>query len=165
MELTEKRICLEHAQPDDARELLRIQTTAFAVDLEKYGSGPSGFDSLEWQIDMIESGNYYKIILDGEKIIGGMVVFDKGEDYLHLTRIFIDPDYQNMGLGQLAVCMVERDYPEARRWTLDTPYLNLRNHYFYEKLGYLKVGETEPDPETGFYLFLFEKKCENPSME
>lgn len=157
MEPMKIRILLERARPQDALELQRIQTAAFKVDLEKYGSGPSGYDSLQWQIDMMETQNYFKIILDGGKIIGGMVVFDKGQDHLHLGRIFIEPDYQNLGLGQSAVNMLEQAYPDARRWTLDTPYLNLRNHHFYEKLGYIKVGETEPDPETGFYLFLFEK--------
>jgi hypothetical protein len=36
---------------------------------------------------------------------------------------------------------VENEFPSAVEWCLDTPYLNTRNHYFYEKLGYQKVGK------------------------
>jgi hypothetical protein len=51
-------------------------------------------------------------------------------------------------------------YPDARKWSLDTPYKSYRNHYFYEKHGYVKVGETQPEKENEFYLFLYEKNID-----
>lgn len=36
---------------------------------------------------------------------------------------------------------------------------NYRNHHFYEKMGYRKIGETEPKMDKGgFYLFEYEKQ-------
>ena len=37
--------------------------------------------------------------------------------------------------------LIESEFPEAMEWSLDTPHLNGKNHHFYEKLGYIKVGE------------------------
>jgi hypothetical protein len=42
---------------------------------------------------------------------------------------------------------------QAQVWRFERPP---RNHHFYEKLGFVKTGETEPEPD-GFYLFLYEK--------
>lgn len=39
--------------------------------------------------------------------------------------------------------LIEVEFPRAVQWSLDTPYLNIKNHHFYEKLGYIKVGEHE----------------------
>lgn len=42
---------------------------------------------------------------------------------------------------------------------LHTPYKNFRNHHFYEKMGYKKIGETQPkEDKNGFYLFEYEKR-------
>lgn len=44
-------------------------------------------------------------------------------------------------------------------WRLHTPYKNYRNHHFYEKMGYKKIGETVPKVDkVGFYLFEYEKR-------
>lgn len=37
-----------------------------------------------------------------------------------------------------------------------TPYLNKRNHHFYEKLGYIKIGEVQVTEK--LQLFKYEKK-------
>ncbi len=40
----------------------------------------------------------------------------------------------------------------------ETPYKSYRNHHFYEKLGYSRVGEEKPDPGKEFCLYIYEKK-------
>lgn len=37
--------------------------------------------------------------------------------------------------------LVEEEFPSAVEWVLDTPHLNFRNHHFYEKIGYKKIGQ------------------------
>ena len=64
-----------------------------------------------------------------------------------------------MGIGTNAMKFLEMEFPDAKKWTLETPHLSYRNHHFYEKMGFTKVGETEPDPKNnGFYLYLYEKE-------
>lgn len=54
-----------------------------------------------------------------------------------LNRIFIskqrtlEPDNE----------MVEEAFHSAIERVLDTPHLNIRNHHFYEKLGYKKIRQ------------------------
>ena len=36
---------------------------------------------------------------------------------------------------------------------------NVKRHHFYEKMGYKKIGETEPrEDKNGFFLYEYEKK-------
>ena len=78
-------------------------------------------------------GKYYKILAD-DRIIGGFIVFLKGQGCCELGRIFIDPDFQNQGIGTRAFEFIWTEFPEARRWTLGTPAWNRRTRHFYDKV-------------------------------
>ena len=96
-------------------------------------------------------------MLDG-KIIGGLTCCNAGE-YYWLGGIYISKEYQNRGIGAKAILFLEKEFPDAKCWRLHTPYKNYRNHHFYEKMGYVKIGETEPrEDKNGFFLFEYEKR-------
>lgn len=128
----------EKATPEDAVVLTEISKRAFDNDVN-YGApgpgGPWGYDSVENQIQMINGTPYYKI-LSGDTIIGGIVVIVQEDGKYNLMRMFIEPDYQNQGIGAQAVEFIFREFPDAKVWTLDTPAWNLRTRHFYEKLGF-----------------------------
>jgi GNAT superfamily N-acetyltransferase len=148
-------ITFETPTPDDAEALVQVQIRAFHDDTRLYGvelGGPEGYDSVEHMREKTAKHPSHKILLDG-KIVGGMVVFDRGGGYYHLDVIFIDPDYHNQGIGTQALQFLDRTYP-AKKWTLDTPQYATRNHHFYEKMGYVKVREFE---DHGFALIAYEK--------
>lgn len=151
-------ITFSPAIPADAEALTTIQTRTFDDDSRKHGrgerGGPPGYDSVAWNIDIMGRSAYYKIVADGA-IIGGLFVFTVGDGRCELGRIFIDPDYQNRGIGAQALQFIEQTFP-ARRWTLDTPTWATRNQHFYEKHGYLKIGEAALYGEA-FPLVLYEK--------
>lgn len=150
-------IFIERAQIDDASELIRVKTNAFKEEANLYGSAPACCNSLENQIKSIKEHYCYKI-LDENKIIGGMEVRQRGEGYFRIAYIFVDLEYQNKGIGSMAMKFLEDEFPEAQRWILETSYLSYRNHHFYEKLGFVKIGESAPKPEkNGFYVFVYEK--------
>lgn len=89
-------------------------------------------------------------------MVGGIIVFDKGEE-AYLYKMFIIPALQNKGIGTQTISFTERELSRVKKWALHTPYLSYRNHHFYEKLGYSKVGETNPKVPEGFRLFTYEK--------
>jgi GNAT superfamily N-acetyltransferase len=62
----------------------------------------------------------------------------------------VDPDFQNRGIGQQAVRQMFDAFPEARKWILGTPSWAIRNQHFYEKMGFVKIRETEIDPNLGW---------------
>ncbi len=152
MSIEIKRACIV-----DAEEIVQAKADAFREELAMY-KRPSKFNTVQ-EIDFI-TNNYSYILKDDNQIIGGIVVTDKENGHYHLGPIFVKLEYQNKGIGSLAMKFIENEFPNTNKWTLETPYLSYRNHHFYEKHGFIKVGETEPDPErNGFYLFLYEKIC------
>ncbi len=154
-------VAIAWAEKLDAEKLIELKVDAFAWDVKTYGYGPTDYNSLEKQLEVMgrEDVRYYKII-DGGTIIGGLCVFLHENTHCHLGAAYIASGYQNRGIGSRAMELLFREFPGARRWTLDTPYLSFRNQHFYEKLGFQKVGET-PKEADGFYLFLYEKNAEN----
>lgn len=152
---------LEKATIDDAQKILEVKLRAFSKEHKFYGpsSVPPRFNLIERQIEVIKEQPYcYKIMKD-DKIIGGTLVVDLGEGKFVLASIYIDLDYQNQGIGSSIMKMIEDMFPQAKKWILDTPYLSYRNHHFYEKLGFKKVGEHVLDHAIGsdFRLFDYEK--------
>lgn len=153
------QIRIERAVPSDAPAMLHAQIRAFEFDAVIYPGvavgGPPGYDSLDALLTRIDTDDTYRIEVDGH-IVGGMVIFDRGEGRYHLDVIFVDPDYHNRGIGTRAMRFLN-DHYAARQWTLDTPTWAVRNHHFYEKLGFVKTGTTQvEDDDTP--LFAYEKR-------
>lgn len=151
-------ITFEQATPADAEQLTHLQVLAFHEDANLYPGveigGPPGYDSVAVTLEKIAEDDYYKILADGQ-IVGGIVIFDRGEGHLHLDIIYIDPAHHNHGIGSKAMLFLEQTYPQATRWTLDTPAYAIRNHHFYEKFGYVR-GE-ESVEHGGIVLYAYEK--------
>lgn len=150
-------ITFERAKPADAEALLRVQIAAFHDDTRRYGvplGGPPGYDSIDVVRRAIAEDDYHTIVCDGQ-IVGGLTVFDRGAGHYHLDVLFIDPAYHNRGIGTRAMQFVEQTYP-AQKWTLHTPAYARRNQHFYEKFGYVKVGEEVPEGDD-ILLFAYEK--------
>jgi GNAT superfamily N-acetyltransferase len=119
-----------------------FQVAAFHQDAIDYPdvatSGPPGYDSTDIMREKITQHHTYRIV-----VVGAIV-----------DVIFIDPDWHNQGIGSAAMQFLDAHYG-ASRWTLHTPTYALRNQHFYEKFGYLKVGEETIDD---FRLFAYERK-------
>jgi GNAT superfamily N-acetyltransferase len=148
-------ITFQRAILNDAETIVRLKLLAFAEDAKLYGSGPPGYDSLDDARKSIQRANYY-LILKNEKPIGGFSLYEISPDHMRVGALFIDPAFHNQGIGTQSIAFIEKTYPHIRKWSLETPYKSYRNHHFYEKNGFVKVGETLPEPN-GFYLFLYEK--------
>lgn len=139
-------VLFEKANLDDVERLLEIQKDAFQEALilyEDYETSPA-FESVEKITYKIQHHNYYKIIADRE-IVGGIHIYKKGEGHYYLNRIFVHPNYENMGIGRMAMTFVENDkeFEDAFIWSLETPHKSYKNHYFYESLGYVRTGHEQ----------------------
>ena len=140
-EETAMKIAIERATLADAETLVRIQIAAFHHDSLLYPEvalgGPPGYDSVDEMLRNIGAHECYKIV-EGGRPIGGLVIFVFEDGQYHLDVIFLDPARHNRGIGTLAMQFIESAYPDATRWTLDTPQWAVRNQHFYEKLGYVR---------------------------
>ena len=103
---------------------------------------------------MMKAARYFKVI-EHDRIIGGLILFQREHGTVELDRVFIEPECQNRGLGRELLDYSEGLFPTATRWICDTPSWNLRNHHFYEQACYRKTGEL--DIGADFVLFQYEK--------
>ena len=151
------KLTITKTKAHEAPILLKIQQQAFAEDLKKYQdheTNPAN-EPIERLASKIELFFHYTIWY-GYEIIGGIDIRDLKQNRYRLNRIFLANDYQNKGLGSRIMQLIENEFPSAIEWHLDTPHLNTRNHYFYEKLGYKKLGEHQVSEK--LILFDYVKK-------
>lgn len=78
----------------------------------------------------IDSGEAYRIVDEGGKVVGGVVIRVEGEKG-DLDLLFVSPHVHSKGIGYAAWCEVERLHPEVKIWETVTPYFEQRNIHFY----------------------------------
>lgn len=136
-------IRFDRARSGDAERLAAVSKRAFDNDIH-YGApgpgGPPGYDSSAWQRRAMGFGDYYKIV-DGKRIIGGIIILRKAVREYEVGRIYVEPEYQNRGIGTEAFQFLWDAYPLAKRWTLGTPGWNQRTQHFYKKVGFVEIGQ------------------------
>ncbi len=155
-------ICLGRATQEDAGRLAIIQGRAFFDEWRfvseedrkrEFGRedpplGPPGIMDVEWTRGMIESPEcvYYKIML-GVTLVGGVIVAADAEKYPeeNFWRVFVEPMYQDRGIGQAAFRQLFRLHPDVKRWRLGTPEFHTKNRHFYERMGFTYLETWQPE--------------------
>lgn len=131
-------------------ELTKIMERAFNEDanihlgVEK--GGPDGYDNgnflRKWGLH--KDASSYCILLN-EQLIGGVILWINENNNNFLGNIFIDPIYENQGLGTKLWNMIEKLYPDTKTWNTETPIFSSRNHNFYvNKCGFHIVKIDNP---------------------
>jgi ribosomal protein S18 acetylase RimI-like enzyme len=157
-------IMFKKAVENDIPELTEVMTRAFDDDTRRFGGnpaggGPPGYNTGDFLRKWMGPGTCYRM-MKGDKVVGGFIVFINKDGNNVLRSIWVDPQYQNLGIGAEAIHFIEKTYPDARKWSLGTPEWSTRNHHFYEKCGYKKVGE-EYNEEEDFTGFRYDKATES----
>jgi GNAT superfamily N-acetyltransferase len=136
---------IERATPSDAEALVAVQVAAFHDDARLHPGvplgGPPGYDSVDHMLATLAAAHCFKIV-EGDRIIGGIIVNNEGGGHYHLDVLVVDPDWHNRGVGTEAMRFIEDAFP-AEVWTLDTPTYATRNQHFYERLGYVNTGMSD----------------------
>ena len=143
----------EQAFLEDADILISVQNQGFYADFIKYGVCPGYNHTRERMAEIISIRHVYKILCDGI-VVGDIIVRDDGDGNYYLGCICIIPDYENRGIGQLAMNFIDDSFPDAKHWSLETPSDKLRNHYFYKKYGCEIAKEYDVG---GVHISFFEK--------
>ena len=75
-------------------------------------------------------------------LAGGIrIVWWEDTTRYRLGSIFVAPEFQGKGIAQQTISMVEKLYPQATTWELDTILQEKKNCYLYEKMGYCQDEE------------------------
>ena len=100
------------------------------------GDCPPGFDSVEWHQQMAREGHLYLAMIEND-LVGAAILFpDETENRVYIGRILIDSVYHRKGYGIRLMECIEKTFPYAAEFHLDTPCWNERTNAFYKKLGY-----------------------------
>lgn len=123
----------------------RRAEAAGEAELAPYMSSDTFFH--RWLFGCVDIDRY-TIRDGGQAIVGGMVVWRFEDAYNVLGLLFIDPDWQDAGVGRRAWQFLEATYPDTARWSLRTPTWSGKNRYFYERVcGFQRVGESQGQAE------------------
>lgn len=125
---------------EDCQDLISVQNESFLDDFKAYGECPAYNEPISQMMNSIDHHLVYAIV-DGEIVVGDIIIKKKDQNTGYLRVLCVIPSYHNQKIGQRAIDFIERDNPEIKTWELITPFKSYRNHYFYEKMGYCKVGE------------------------
>ena len=157
-------------QEADIPSLAPVMKQAFDDDARKHlgqeSGGPPGYDDGEffrtWLLPYEESVGYK--IMSGERLIGGIIVWILPEGHNILGTIFVDPAFQDRGVGFETWAFIEATYPKTKSWRLATPTWATKNHHFYVKCGFVEV-ESDPlipaEDETTIYRKEFSASVES----
>lgn len=146
-----------------AELIYELQQKAFKPLLHKYEDydiNPA-MESVEKIREKIERKNTtaYAFNLDG--VFVGWVRVIEVEDLIYkISALCVIPEYQNRGIAQESLKRIEKYYPNAKKWVLDTIFEEKGNCYLYEKLGYVRVGGLNKINEK-MTIVCYEKTCGN----
>ena len=107
---------------------------------------------------MAREGHLYQAMI-GKDLVGAAIVFpDETKSSVYIVRIFINSIYHRKGYGIRLMDCIEKNFPYAAEFNLDTPCWNERTNAFYKRLGYriIKV-------EDGFVYY--QKRKSEPNKE
>ena len=141
------------ATETDAEKFVEVQNKAFYLDYVKYGSCPGYGRTAQSLAESMKRNVAFKIVADGE-IVGKISATKNERCNCHLDCLCVIPEYENRGIGQQAVAFIEKQFPDAVKWSLETPSDKLQNHIFYEKCGYKSTAKTM---EGNVEITIFEK--------
>ena len=127
------------AEENRIKTIVDMSVRAFATDVNVGGAKgdcPPEYDSVKWHKQMAREGHLYQAMM-GNDIVGGALLFpDEAKNSVYIGRIFIDSIYHRKGYGIRLMECIEKDFPCAAEFHLDTPCWNERTNTFYKKLGY-----------------------------
>lgn len=147
---TDMKLVFTKVTMNDVDAMTVIMKKAFDEDtrrhLGKEAGGPPGYDNgdfiRKWYVQ--SGADAYKIILNGE-MIGGFNIFRCSPNEYFLGNIFISPECQDKGVGTSVWKQIEKMYPDARKWSTETPGFSKRNHIFFiNKCGFNLVKIENP---------------------
>lgn len=161
-------ITVKATKESEAVLLSNIQKQAFLPLYEKYhdSSNPC-LRGVEDVANRLNSPYFrYFTIFEDEEIVGGILYkckgrgpfFDelkKGEYYLQ--RVYIKPEKQCKKIAQTAILLCEKQFADAKYFTVDFPEDLIKNRKCYEAAGFVDTGK-RLEAEPGLKLACFEKR-------
>lgn len=146
-------------QFEDLGEILNLQKLSYISEAEvadDYNIEPLHENLKDVQDSFNDCDIFLKAVNDEGKIIASVRGKELDETLL-IEKLFVSPDYRNLGLGGIILDEIERK-SNARRAELFTSSVSPKNIYFYKKQGYSPFKKEYIEGYAEKFQFLFFEK-------
>lgn len=144
--MAKKKVTLVPLTADDREQFILDNQWAFKYGaMLEFGQRDDHFEeegeiisrkTIEDSMDA-ENAETYRVVFEGRKVGGVVLVVDLKNNRNSLDLFFIDPKEHGKGLGYAAWQAVEEKYPDTVEWETITPYFEKRNiHFYVNKCGF-----------------------------
>lgn len=147
----------------DVMLFTHIMKRAFDEDARRHlgeeSGGPPGYDNgdflRKWALD--KNSTAYAVF-KSDVPIGVVIVWINDNHENFLGNIFVDPDFQDKGIGLSIWRFIEQQYPDTRVWRTETPGFSKRNHNFYVNKCGFKIVKIEHPGDKYEESYIMEKE-------
>ena len=139
----------------DNHFLSEVLVSAFDSDSElAFGDGvklgPRGYDDGSLAKRIMADNVLIKLVILKDNQECGVLIYSEG-DRNEIHYFCLASEYINQAIGSEAWQSFEENISGS--WQLETPDFSLRNHHFYQKNGFKKIGEKVYDKESKSFVF------------
>ncbi|MBI5614215.1 GNAT family N-acetyltransferase [Candidatus Gottesmanbacteria bacterium] len=136
---------IAHATPQDVIEIQRLLRETwndtyggyfFQATLDEVYKNWQSIEFLTRQIEDFEI--YFPIVKETESMIG-VATARLSEDVIVLFRLYVYPQHQRKGIGELLINNVIRHFPKAKKIQLHVDLKNEKGQAFYKKQGFKEM--------------------------
>lgn len=136
---------IERATECDLQAILDLQKAAFmevAKQMNNFNIPPLLQDIQSVRNDF-DTCVILKFISHEDQIVGSIRGNIYGENFCHIGKLFVHPNFQNKGIGTALMYEIEKYFPSCQKFTLftgnETPntvhlYTNVGYHIVYKKV-------------------------------
>lgn len=127
----------------DEKVMTEILIKSFDSDTQYYfgenaKDGPPGYDNGILAQKLIKAENLVSFMIYKENAQVGCISLDRYDR--EIAYFCVLPEYHQQGIGTIVWEKIEKMYG-SNEWLVETPDYSLKNHAFYEKLGFVKIDE------------------------
>jgi len=148
-----EKVTISLSNIKEVQDILALQKLAYQSEAEIYNDYSLAplTQTLEELKDDFGKKIFLKAVMN-RQIVGSVRAYFK-DDSCYISRLVVNPLYQNLGIGRKLLDRIERYFPAAKRYEVFTWHDSKRNIYFYKKNGY-KMFKREKLTESRDNVFL-----------
>ncbi len=120
---------------------------------------PANPDDASEHARLIRAGRVFRILWKGTTV-GGLALMPGEGGAVRIHSLYVDPAFQNRGIGRRALAWVEAQHPDAPCFMLETPQGKAGDWHLYLQAGYEPCGQREVAAKPG--LVLVQMRIVNP---
>jgi len=131
----------EKATKEDLAQILELQKKAFepvAIAENNFNIQPMT-QTLESIIEEFDKRVFYKYVLEGT-IVGSVRSHLDENNTCHVGKLIVHPDFQNCGIGQGLIKIIEKAFSNCNRYEIFTSINAKKTVSLYKKIGYKEIN-------------------------